>query len=500
MTSFDRRYMDGSTWGHPDAPVDHIETHAAHVFLCGEQAYKIKKPLKFPYLDFSTIEKRRAAIEQEFSINRPHAPTLYRSVSVALGEPVLVMRRFDDRALLSNMVQSGQLNDNLAESLGRTVATAHNLAEKRAVSGSEVMTGLGAQIEKALTGNSNIFPRTEAERVATLHRSLVESLHGLLDARTESGLVCRCHGDMHCGNIIVENGIPILFDAIEFNEKIATTDVLYDLAFLLMDLDRYGQHRAANIVLNTYLNQRRRQEDLSALAALPLFLATRAGVRALVTADRAMEAGSATGAAPVREANLYFEFCKSYLMPAKPRLVCIGGLSGTGKTTLARDLAHLFGPPPGAILLRSDVERKAIAGYTEDQQLPASQYTPEASAAVYGFLFEKAGRALNAGRTVILDAVFAKPEERASAQSLAQRHDVPFVGLWLDAPAPVMMKRVAGRQKDASDATPDVVAKQLQFDVGKIGWRTIDASLCRHHTLDAAAQALGFAGSHAIDH
>jgi hypothetical protein len=210
---------------------------------------------------------------------------------------------------------------------------------------------------------------------------------------------------------------PVLFDAIEFDDRIATGDILYDLAFLLMDLIERGLQRAANIVFNRYLTETQRIHDLDALAALPLFMSVRASIRAKVTAARGKQSG--VNAELARNARDYAALAQKLLMPAKPRLIAIGGLSGTGKSLLARALAPGFPPLPGAVVLRSDVERKALFAARETERLPEAAYTTDTTAKVYAALAEKARRAVSAGHSVIMDAVFAQPGERAGIAKMA---------------------------------------------------------------------------------
>jgi hypothetical protein len=353
------------------------------------------------------------------------------------------------------------------------------------------MTGLGLQLSRAFTDSDDIFPAAQTLEFHALYEDALRRLKPLLDRRAEAGLLRRCHGDLHSGNIVVRAGEPMAFDAIEFSEKIATIDVLYDLAFLLMDLQRHGEKRAANIVFNAYLGERRREEDLSGLAAMPLFLATRAGVRALVLADLVHERGLAVTLAQRGEALDYFRASLAFLKPPAPRLICIGGLSGTGKTTLGRSLAPAVSPAPGAIHVRTDVERKVLARIQEDQRLPPESYTSAASLAVYDAIFERAGRALAAGHSVILDAVFARPAERSRAEELASRYNAAFQGLWLEAPPEILKARIASRIGDASDATEDVLNAQLGYAIGHIGWPKLDVSGKPAEALDAARRITG---------
>jgi uncharacterized protein len=469
-------FMVGETWGFPGSPVEHIETHAAHVFLCGNRAFKIKKDVKLPYLDFSTIDLRRTFIDRELVINREFAPDIYLTTIEKEGEPVLIMKRFDTQSILSWQVDHDGISDQLSGNLAASVAESHRKAAPATATGADIMTGLGEQLSKAFAASPDIFPAAQASRFTSLYQNLLRRLTPLLNRRGKTGLVRRCHGDMHCGNIVVIEGSPVLFDAIEFSEKIATIDVLYDLAFLIMDLLRHRQDRAANILLNRYLHLRRTEEDLSGLEALPLFLATRAGVRALVTADLAHELPVAQSTEQRRIAYDYFGACLDFLQPKPPVLICIGGLSGTGKSTLAASLAPTISPLPGAIHIRSDVERKVLAGVAENVHLAPEHYSQLNSQKIYDAILDRAGRVLAAGCSVVIDAVFSQSGERLTAQQLAVSRCIDFHGFWLEAAERTLKARVTSRHGDASDATPEVIDRQLKYDLGEITWTRIDAS------------------------
>ena len=472
----EQRFFLGDTWGFPGSPVEHIETHAAHVFLCRDRAFKIKKNVKLPYLDFSTVEKRRSILKFELAINQTFAPDIYLNVAEKCGEPVLVMRRFATESILANLVIHGGLDEQLSAVLAATIADSHKHAVVANISGADIMTGLKEQLSKAFQDSPDLFSNSASQEFQALYGERLERLTPLLNARGAKGLVRRCHGDMHCGNIVVINDKPVLFDAIEFSEKIATIDVLYDLAFLLMDLMKFDQTRAANVVLNFYLNQRRAEEDLTGLATLPLFLATRAGVRALVTADLVHELQATKANKERDQTQEYFGDCINFLKPKKPKLICVGGGSGTGKTTLARSLAPIIGPLPGAIHVRSDVERKILAGVSETQRLSAEYYSKANSMKVYEATFARARYALSAGQSVVIDAVFGRESERLIAQALATELGLEFQGFWLEGTAEILKKRVAARINDASDATPAVVESQTKQQLGEISWTKIDAS------------------------
>jgi hypothetical protein len=489
---FDGAFLKGETWGFPGQPVEQVETHAAHVFLVGDRAFKIKKEVKLPYLDFSDREKRRAVLAAELEINRIFAPDIYLRTDDVRGEPVLVMRRFPAQALLSWQMAHGEIGPDLAARLARMAAQAHASAPRRDTPGAEIMMGLGAQLSRAFIDSPDIFHPAETLEFHALYEAALTSCKALLNERSQRGLVRRCHGDMHSGNIIVEQGVPKLFDAIEFSEQIATIDVLYDLAFLLMDLWTHGETAAANIVLNRYLHLRRVEEDLSGLRSLPLFLSTRAGVRALVTADLAHELALKNSMQARGQALDWFRASIAYLKVTAPVLVCVGGLSGSGKSTLAARLAPELGAAPGALHVRSDVERKVLANVPETERLPPQSYSREAAFAVYTACFERAGRALAAGHTVVLDAVFAEEGERRSVAELARRHHAHFAGIWLEAPPEALADRVSARQCDASDATADVVARQLRYDLGRIDWHRVDASGTPEQTLARVREILPF--------
>jgi len=471
------------------SPARRVDTHGAVVFLSGARAYKLKRAVKFPYMDFSTRDRRAAMCAAEIDINRQLAPEVYLGVAsvrrgrdggLVLGEPgetgddavdwLVVMRRFDEAGLLDRMAVRGALTPELMTALGARVARFHGglPAITAGFSGpDDYRHSVAADVRQMREAGERLDPPASEALAEAMPRAL-EPFVDLVARRQSAGAVRRCHGDLHLRNIVLLGGEPVPFDAIEFSDKIANIDVLYDLAFTLMDLSRQGLSALANRLLNEWLW---RIADVpaaphdEALALLPLFLSRRASIRAYV--DSAATAVSGTDNAPARA---YQQAALAFLQPAPPRLLAVGGLSGSGKTTLALKLAPEIGRTPGAVVVRSDVERKREAGVALEERMPAGSYTPEASAKVYAAFMARAERVLRAGHSVVLDAVFAKPAERAAAEALARKVGVPFQGIWLDVPKQVAQERVAARERDASDATPEVIERQFGYDLGAIGW------------------------------
>ena len=475
--------------------VERVTTHGASVFLAGDRAYKMKRAVLYPYMDFSTLALRKVNCEREIALNRRTAPELYLGVEAVVreaggklslggpGEPVewlVVMKRFDQSGLCDRLARTGQLTPDLMCLLADEIAAFHDTAER--LTGNDApgggAEGLCTAIEENLSElgeRPGHFPPGDVAAFARTSRAALNRLAPLLDARLEAGFVRRCHGDLHLRNICVIDGRARIFDAIEFNDAIACIDVLYDLAFLIMDLEHRGLRAYANLALNRYLHS---EPEVAGLTALPLFLSVRAAVRAKVSVNIAdSQSDALTTQALYDEAGAYFRAACAYLEPPPPRLVAVGGLSGTGKTSLARELAPGLGAPPGALHLRSDVLRKALAGILELNRLPPESYSKAASQRVYAELLQRARTALSAGRAVIVDAVYTKPEERAAIEAVARDLGVPFHGLWLECPEDVMAARVAERRADASDATPEVVRRQLGYDIGAVTWHRLDASV-----------------------
>ena len=454
-----------------------IETSISWIYLYADRALKLKKALDLGFLDFSSDDKRRWACDRELAFNAPNAPDIYRRVhaitrgvdgALALdgdgpvAEWALEMRRFDETATLANRIPA--IDGDFAEALGRKVARFHGAAGPGQVGGG------AAGLDFILRSNARLLrqaaPHLGVEAVERLLASTDDAFAAaapLLDRRFRQGFVRCCHGDLHLGNILLENAEPVLFDCIEFNDRLREIDVLYDVAFLLMDLGFRGGGAAANRVLNGWLDESARTfgaPSWEGLAALPLFQSVRASVRAHVTGLEGRH----------DEARRYVAAAEAHLAPRAARLVAVGGLSGSGKSTLARALAPAIGGGPGAVVLRSDEIRKRLWRVAPTERLPPEAYRPEASAAVYGELFAAAVACLAAGQSVIVDAVFLRADERSRAEAVATAAGVSFDGVWLEAPPETLRRRIEGRTGDASDADTRVLGLQLAADPGAIGW------------------------------
>jgi len=485
---------------HGGAQVETITTHASIVFLAGDRVYKLKRAVKYSYLDFSTVELRHAACQKELVLNRRTAPQLYLDVMPISRDPsgrlafgtggeavdwVVVMRRFSQDALFTCLAPAGALKPDLLRRLADRIAAFHRDAEVTPDFGGRagVEQVIGINDENLRRCGPPEMALVEVDGLTAAARTAATRLTPLLEQRRRAGKVRRCHGDLHLGNLCRIEGEPVLFDCIEFNDSLASIDVLYDLAFLLMDLGIRRYTTEAAIVFNRYLDV---TDESDGLAAMPLFLALRAWVRAhvMATARRSEPAPS------MKLPRRYFDFALGLLEPHPPRLLAIGGFSGTGKSTIAAILAGRIGHAPAARVLRSDIIRKRQHGAAPETRLPAQAYSEDATRRVYAALQTEAQSAIAAGFSVIIDAVSARPEERTAFAALARRLGVPFAGIWLEASPEILRQRVGARKNDASDADRAVLEKQLGYDLGSMDWHRIDASPEPATVADAALQAI----------
>jgi len=447
-----------------------VETHISAVFRGTDTVWKLKKAVRLPFLDFSGIGDRRRFLQRELELNAPYAPGLYRDVAPIVRQHggfgfgvgpegavdwVLRMARVPEGDFLDAMTLTPALLD----------ATADAVAEMHAALAPVQVAGPVPRLRDVALGNgrsalaaglpANAVRRWQDDMLAAIERGA-----GLIERRAASGLVRRAHGDLHLGNLLLWQGRPAPFDALEFDEDLATIDLGYDLAFLLMDLEHRVSRAAANRVLGRYVG---RSGDAALVGLLPPFLSMRAMVRAHVEASRG------------KGGLDYLDAALSALQPAAPVVVAIGGLMGTGKTTLARGLAPELGPAPGALVLRSDEVRKRLQAVRPEVRLPTSAYDLASHRRTDAALLANVQDAIAGRHAVVVDATFLDPGLRESVAGAARAAGVPFVGLWLHAPMAELEHRVAARLGDASDATVAVL-RAVSAVVPPVDWRHIEAT------------------------
>jgi uncharacterized protein len=469
-------------YAHRVEGVEVHQTHISWVLLAGEFAYKIKKPVKLPFLDFSTLEKRRYFCEEELRLNRRTAEELYLAAAPITGTPespqvggpgepiewAVKMRRFPQEAILAKVLERKALTSEHIDQLARTVAEFHR---RIAAAPPESLWGSWENVRQPVEENfEELLAATPAG--SELHRRLVdlrqwsadqlEKFRETISARKRDGLVRECHGDVHLGNIVLlpaEEGSGgekiVLFDGIEFNENFRWIDVQNEIAFPVMDLQERGRPQFAWRFLNGYLEA---SGDYAGLAVLPLYLSYRALVRAKVDWIRGGQGGVSRDDREQLEAEFarYLSLAESYAQPAPPQLFLTHGVSGSGKSYFARRLAE----EAGLVQIRSDVERKRLFS----QRDPAALYSAETIAATYDRLAVLAETALAAGFSVVVDATFLERACRERFRALAESAQVPWKLLDFRASDETLRRRLAVRQqagRDPSDAGVEVLDRQL---------------------------------------
>ncbi|HTO79625.1 MAG TPA: AAA family ATPase, partial [Methylocystis sp.] len=381
----------------------------------------------------------------------------------ALVDAVVEMRRFPDDALLETRARQGLLQEAEIERLARRLARFHDAAEiARGSGGAAAMRRVLSLAAESLRG----APPAPSENIdAHLDRlsALLERRAALLDARDARGCTRHGHGDLTLRNICLFEGEPTPFDCIEFSDALAKIDTLYDLAFLLMDLWRLGLENLANVALNRYLDAR---DEADGLPLLPFFMSLRATIRAHVAVSQEK----------MEEAREDFALARELAREAPPLVVAVGGFSGSGKSSVAAALAPLIGAPPGARTLNSDRLRKTLFGAEPNERLPQEAYASAVSVKVYAQMIDEARRVAASPWPVVVDAVFDKEEARQEIEAAAKRAGAPFLGVWLDAPLEARLERVDARKGDPSDATRDVLLRQMRGETGAIEWLRLDAA------------------------
>ncbi len=461
---------------HPAAQVKRIETHISWIFLTGEYAYKVKKPVNFGFLDFSSLEKRKYFCEQELRLNRRLAPKLYLEVlpirrdstgyhlegQGAVVEYCLRMKQFDQGCLLDRLLERGQIDErdmlDLADTIAHFHATIARAPTDSPLGDSETIWQAMAENFAAL--EAHLPDRHQQARLRRLHQR-VQIRHQKLvphfAQRRQEGFIRECHGDLHLGNIARIGGHLTLFDGIEFNDEFRWIDVMSDLAFLLMDLREHGHQHFAWLILNRYLEI---SGDYAGLAVLAYYQCYRALVRAKVAALRMTQQAGGERARSLEQLRQYLELAEAFVDTSQqPWLLITHGLSGSGKSWLAARLATRL----GAIRIRSDVERKRLfqlAPEASSQQAGIFIYDADSNEQTYQRLLALAEQVIQAGYPVIADATFLQTSRRADFQRLADSLHCPFVILDCQAPRATLEQRLRQRQGDASEADIEVLQRQ----------------------------------------
>jgi len=437
---------EGASFGQAGAVVTRIDTHCSIAFLLRDRAYKLKRPIAFSALDYKTIERRHAACRAELELNRRTAPELYLEVSSICRKPdgalafdaggevldwVVVMRRFDQADRFDSIAEAGRLGPGVSACLADEIADFHHKAAPQLEMGGAA--GLRNVIERNHADQATVETILSREAIDSLREA---SLHALaaherkLDRRREAGHVRRCHGDLRLANICLIDNRPTLFDAIEFAEELSGIDVLFDLAFLLVDLLERKMPFAACVLLNRYLDATRDDEDL---AVLPLMMTIRMGTRAFTLAAASRRR---TDPAETRrlthEAQAHVAFAVSMLAKPRPRLVALGGLESSPKSMLARSLAVVLAPVGSVRVLSTEPIRKKLLDMPPHARPRHTAYGPQVTEQVYAAMTAKARRLLGGGTTVIVDADFYRPDHRHAIARAASAVSVPFSGLWVE--------------------------------------------------------------------
>ncbi|MBD2450372.1 AAA family ATPase [Nostoc sp. FACHB-152] len=457
-------------------PIQLSQTHASYVLLTGDYAYKLKKPVNFGFLDFSTLEKRQHFCHEELRLNQRGAAELYLEVLPitleeekyqlgGIGKPVeyvVKMREFPQETLLSNLFAQGKLTEGNLEELGRVVAQYHAKTETNDYirSFGEVPQVRAAfdenyeQTEKYIGG-----PQTQQqfdETKAYTDKFFAERQE-LFHKRIENHYIRECHGDLHLRNICLWQDKILLFDCIDFNESFRFVDVMFDIAYAVMDLEAQERPDLSNAYLNTYLEQ---TGDWEGLEVLPIYLNRQSYVRAKVTSFLLDDPGvpAAVKEEAAKTAAKYYKLAWQYTQPKQGRLILMSGLSGSGKSTTAKYLARQF----NAIHIRSDAVRKHLGGIPLLERGGDDLYTPEMTQKTYARLLKLGTILANQGFTVILDAKYDQAQLRQDAIAQAKKYQFPIQIIYCTAPLKVLEERLANRTGDIADATVDLLTTQFK--------------------------------------
>jgi hypothetical protein len=478
-----QRLMSPDAYGHETGHIELVETHISWVILTGPFAYKIKKPVDFGFLDYSTLEKRRHYCEQEVLLNRRLAPSLYLDVVPITGaanaavvngtgtatEYAVRMKQFPPGMLLSDLIGNAELRDVHIDWLARVIADFHLQTEvASAASDFGTPDAVRQPVEenfrqiRYILKEQPLLQRLEhIEQWSTQEFSIIRPL---LVQRKLQGFIRACHGDLHLGNVVLLKEVIVPFDCIEFNDNLRWIDVMSEIAFMVMDIEDHGRSDFAWRLLNTYLE---RTGDYEGLAVLRYYLVYRAIVRCKVATLRLNQAGLDEQQTKAIHGSLenYLSIAERYIRSRHAALIIMHGLSGSGKTTVSQQLIESL----PAIRIRSDVERKRLHGLApedrSESELGGGIYDAMSTDRTYGRLADLAAAVCNAGFPVIVDATFLRIGLREQFKLLAKKLGVPFRILACLASHAILRGRISEREVlglDASEAPPAVLERQLE--------------------------------------
>jgi hypothetical protein len=475
------KLLEPAAYPHPVGSIKLIETHISYVFLTGPFAYKVKKPCKLEFLDFSTLDRRKHFCAEEIRLNRRFAPGLYlEAVPITgspeaprvdgAGEPIewaVKLVQFDEADRLDARFESGRIDADACRELGEAIAT---VQAGQAVASAESGHGSPERLRAVFRMNLDEIRRHRpdaARRADAIEQWLEARLtrdRSHFEDRIATGRIRECHGDLHLANLVLLDGHPVAFDSIEFNPDLRWIDVASDIAFLSMDLDSRGRPDLAAQVTSAWMEA---ADDRAAAAVLPVHRVARAVVRSAVAAIRSTQADCPPEAvaAARRECDRYLDLAERLAEASRPLLLVTTGVSGSGKTTLAAECVGAF----SAVRLRSDVERKrlfsmAATARPGDDDATRALYAAETTRRVYERLAALARSLLVAGSSVVVDATCNARSQRELLTAVARDTGTRIVWLEIDLPADLLRARVAARAaegRDPSDATPEVLRAQL---------------------------------------
>lgn len=504
----------------PARDVSLLQTHVSWIFLAGEYAYKIKKPVDFGFLNFSTLDRRLFYCQEEVRLNRRLCPEIYLGViplresgatvsfsgSGTVVDYAVKMKRLPAERMADRLLAEGRLSAGDAARIAARIASFHRDAERGGDIGSYgSIEAIGRNWEENFRQTEEFAGITLSRADLRLLRSRVEgfmkSNAGLFADRVAGGFIRECDGDIHLENICLGDDVCI-FDCIEFNNRFRYTDTAADIAFLLMDLEYHGRRDLADVCLQEYL---RASGDTGMLPLIGFYSLYRAFVRGKVESfklrDPAIPAEERSAAG--ERGKRYFRLARGYLLREglAPRVIVLAGLSGSGKSTIAAELALVLGYE----LLSSDRLRKELAGIPPEERTrdgyASGLYSAAMNDATYREMAARGERLLAAGKGVIFDATFRLRQERTAICRIARSHDVPLHAFLVECPEKLVRQRLAAREllgSGVSDAGWEVYLRQRgEFEPlleSEAGWQTLDGSSPPEQSVDRILGSMGLSG------